>query len=115
MENTFALSESDLEEEQTGRTFQDDRFWNLMVRRIETVMNIKSERESYISPETRRLLTYQAAALHTNKSDLISEIHKALRQLLQRYRKERIQKVSVEIEENCVAKNVIGTRAILRV
>ena len=56
----------------------------------------------------------KAAALHTNKSDLIAERGKALRRQLRRDRKERIRKVSAEVEERLVAKDVIGAYAMLR-
>ena len=50
LEDTFTLSEGDLKEDWTGRTAQDDRFWDLMVRRGEMEKTIRKKRESWISP-----------------------------------------------------------------
>ena len=65
----------------------------MMVRRGEVEKTIMEKRESWISPETRKLLASKAAALHANKSDLVAERCKALRQQIQRDRKERMWKV----------------------
>ena len=114
LEDTFMLSEGDLEEDRTGRTAQDDRYWDLMVKRGEVENPIVEKWESWISPETRRLLASKAAALHANKSDLVVERGKALWQQLRRDRKKRIRKVSTEVEERLVAKDVIGAYTMLR-
>ena len=84
------------------------------MRRGEVEKTIREKRESWVSPETRRLLASKAAALHANKSDLVAERGKTLRRQLWRDRKERIRKVSAEIEERLVTKEGIEAYALLR-
>ena len=65
LEDSFVLDEGALEEDRPGRTAQDDRYWDLLVRRGDLVKTVREKRESWISPETRKLLASKAAVLHT--------------------------------------------------
>ena len=101
------------EEDRTGRGQQNSRLLQL-VECMESEGGKERRAEGWISQESRRLLAAKSAALHNNKPDLVRSYGKALRRQLQRDRKERIRRVSEEVEERLVAKDVIGAYELLR-
>ena len=101
------------EEDRTGRGQQNSRLLQL-VEYMESEGGKERRAEGWISQESRRLLAAKSAALHNNKPDLVRSYGKELRRQLRKDRKERVRRVSEEVEERLVAKDVIGVYELFR-